>query len=70
MPNQRHPEKTQFNVPLPSSLVDQIDEYAYAKGWTRAQAVARLLGEELGADQQEIDRIMKLNAKAAKKKQR
>ena len=61
MPNKRHSEKRQFNVPLPANLVDIIDEEAASRGWTRAQVVARLLGERLGADRDEIDRIMRLN---------
>lgn len=61
MPNKRHADKRQFNVPLPTSLVEKIDDYATEKGWTRAQVVARLLGQDLGADKEEIDRIMKLN---------
>ena len=61
MPNRRHPEKKQFNVFLPEELVVAIDHLADQKGWTRAQAAARLLGEELGVDREEIDRIMRLN---------
>lgn len=67
MPNQIHKEKKQFNVALPADLVALVDGYATANGWTRAQAVARLLGEELGADREEIARIMQLNDKEEKR---
>jgi len=62
MPNQRHPEKRNITVALPDGLIDSLDAYCSETNLTRAQALAKLVGREIGSDPEEIERVMGWNS--------